>query len=410
MKSLLFRRSSRADGKGEKETNAPAMFSQEKITASSETTSPVNTSMSSPLDASSKMSVSELGSRNEGERKQVGAVTEQPGLMLASEDDITPKAINDKEIVDEDEKKFSSYDAESSTNATLPAYQEHASPIGAKTSLAENSKRSLPSSDEKPDLLSQDLTRPDGMEKEVAMPTSTRTGTNLSSFASSAQLSRTYREYNFYYTNAMTHLIICDPDQQALFFAESSSFTKGKSDIHLHDVANSPDSLSYRGTALSYKEAQGTQVVATADFVQANNIKIGLGDPLQPEAAKWMMMRNVYNDTKHNVEKYEVLAPGSGSQAKEVVYQWVKGVAHDNGGKKSGDRGNAKDTFKMLSDHGVVASFRNASATSFKKRGYLRIFETPAVDDILLLIFVSFVALCEKRRRRTVKKSLLLGS
>jgi len=396
MKRFLSRRSSRAPDNGDKEVNTLNMFSQEKITTTPDIVRP--NSISSTWDLSSKGSVSESGTTLSSESKYASALTEQPGLMLANEE-IIPTASMDKEVVNESEKTIGNADAKAGTQSKLGEY--------LKDSRGDDKRGSLPTYVVKPDLLSQELTAPDAMEKEIVVPT--RQESSSFSYQPDPRPSATYREYNFYYTNTMAHLIICDPDQQALFFAESSAFTKGKSDIHFHDIARSPDKLAYRGSSLTAKEGQTTPVVATADFVQANNIRIGLGDPLQPESAKWMMMRNVYGDAKQNNEKYEVRTVKPDAASKEVVYQWVKGVAEEDGTRGQCERGGSKETFKMLSEDGVIASFRNASATSLRKRGYLRIFETSIEDDALLLIFVSFVALCEKQKRRMVKKRLLLG-
>ncbi|KAK5092523.1 hypothetical protein LTR70_001897 [Exophiala xenobiotica] len=257
-------------------------------------------------------------------------------------------------------------------------------------------------------VTSQALVPYDG--KEVVLPNKSA---NVPSISTSIQASQLYREYSFYYTNALKHLIICDPDQQVLYFAEISPFAKGTPDVQIRDIAGGGfDNLARMGPNLGMKEARDAPVVAVADSMPSSKyIKLGLGDPLQPETNTWLLMRNVHDDPKNNSERYDMTVAKLG---KQQTYQWISGVAADTNSANLPDMGksrrnsHSKEVFRMLSDDGVVAAFRTTGLATVKKRGALRVYEPPGLDD-LLLIFTSCSALCGKQRRRRMKKGLLMG-
>ena len=296
----------------------------------------------------------------------------------------------------------------------LPPYRSEASPtVGQDSSKSTVLSSTGSSSEVAPDIhpvTSQALTQDDGME--VVVP---ENFVHTPSVSASIQASRSYREYSFYYTNALTHLIICDPDQQVLFFAEVSPFAKGLPDVQIRDIAGGGfDNLARMGPHLGMKEAKDAPVVAIADAMPSSkHIKLGLGDPLQPETNSWVVMRNVHDDPKNNSEKYDMTVTNAG---KQTTYQWIAGAAGEADSTDTTEMGktrrnsHSKEIFRMLSEDGLVASFRNTGMASVKKRGALRVYEVPGLDNFLLLIFVSCAALCEKQRRRKVRKGLILSA
>ena len=190
-----------------------------------------------------------------------------------------------------------------STLSTLPSYREpncssqnHQDTSTTSRSAAFSSNSS--SSDIGPDMnpvTSQMMMADPGME--VYIPEKIRAASSTS-LSTTLQASRSYHEYNFCYTNAVTHSIITDLDQQALFFAEISPFAKGMADVCLRDIGGGGfDDLVQKGPSLGMKEAQDVSVVATADAMpNSKHIKLGLGDPLQQETNRWIVMRHVHDD------------------------------------------------------------------------------------------------------------------
>lgn len=315
--------------------------------------------------------------------------------------------------------------SEEGTMTNLPAYRESQSPLDKRQSSlhkSTNLSSTGSSSDITPDVhpfTHHTFTPDDGKEVFIASPTSSQASpftTNSASYLAT----KSYREYNFYYTNALTHLIICDPDSRALYFAEMSAFAKGVPDVSLRDIANAGfDDLAAKGSSLGHKEAQDTPVIATADAIpNSKHIKLGIGDPLQPETSTWMVLRNVHDDPKAKSRKYDMLVKHRNGT--ETNYQWIQGVSTDADsgpvpvGKARTKSSNSKEAFRMISEQGLVASFRNASATTFKKRGSLRVYELEGggegmSKEMLMLVILTCAALCERARRAKVKKSLLLG-
>ena len=305
-------------------------------------------------------------------------------------------ALNNDQLYDE---------PDSAASTMLPAYRENESTSSKMTGTDSRSRALSSVGDPKlgPDLnpVTSHIVIPDD-GKEVYMPSND--SPTSSRAAPDRQASRSYREYNFYYTNAMTHLIICDPDQKALFFAEMSPFAKGMPDVSLREILGGGfDDLARKGSSLGLKEAQSAPVTAVADAVpNSKHIKAGFGDPFQPESQKWTMMRNVHDDPKTLSERFDVVFKNA--VGREETYSWVRGAADD-----TGDKANSKELFRMLSNTGLVASFRTTSVTTIKKRGVLRVYDVSEADDTLVFTFLTCAALCEKERRRKVKKSFFLG-
>jgi len=354
--------------------------------------------------------VEDSGGKPEAAEKEVNMMSTYPDDKITA--DGSTKFHDEKIALDSDNSVVSPL---SEQGTLLPPYGEEASPSIAQQYL---SRSAIPlsttsSSEVAPDfhpLSSQALVQDDG--KEVVLPDGT---SHSPSISNSLQATRSYREYNFYYTNALTHLIICDPDQQVLYFAEVSPFAKGMPDVQLCDIAGGGfDSLARMGPNLGLKEAKDAPVVAIADSMPSSkHIKLGFGDPLQPETNTWVVMRNVHDDPKNNSEKYDMTFTRQGKQA---TYQWISGATGDKDPADTPDMGksrrnsHSKEIFRMLSDDGLVASFRNAGMTSVKKRGALRVYDMPGVEGLLLMIFLSCSALCERQRRRKVRKGLLMGT
>lgn len=348
--------------------------------------------------------------RRDNERRKSAQTQPEKELNVASSfpDEKIPDvhdngSNNQKDLTDEP-------DEDTGTMSTLPPYRGPGSSISSPTDTDNKQTTTFSSNASSlnmgPDInpVTQNFTTADD-GKEVYMPGST-SKQSPSILSATRKASRSYREYSFYYSNAMTHLIICDPDQQVLYFAEVSPFAKNMPDVCLRDVLGGGfDDLASKGTSLGLREAQHAPIVGVADSMPSSkHIKLGLGDPNQPESQKWTVMRNVHEDLKAGSEKYDMTMNRPGR--KDVSYLWIRGAAGDQ--ESSTDR-SSKEQFRLLSDDGVVASFKNAALTSIKKRGMLRIYDAVGADDILVTIFLSCAALCERQRRRKVRKSLFLG-
>lgn len=309
----------------------------------------------------------------------------------------------EKVLVDEPEEG-------TGTMSTLPPYRGPDSSISSPTETGPKqttkSSSAASNSDVGPDInpVTHTITTADD-DKEVYIPGNPSIQ-SPSVPSAVRQASRSYREYSFYYSSTMTHLIICDPDQQVLYFAEVSPFAKSMPDVCLRDVLGGGfENLASKGSSLSLKEAQNAPIIGVADSMPSSkHIKLGLGDPNQPESQKWTLMRNTHEDLKTGSEKYDITLSRPGK--KDMSYLWIRGAASD---QESGVDRNSKEQFRLLSDDGLVASFKNASLTSIRKRGMLRVYDAAGAEDVLLLVFLSCAALCERQRRRKVKKSLFLG-
>lgn len=336
---------------------------------------------------------------NEFPEKEVNVASIYPDEKIASDADMTTSPTEDDTI-----------------RTSLPANRETESTHGSRhesstqsTILSSNASSSNIGPDLNP-VTRQARLADDG--KEVVVDGVSQYSPSIST---SFQPTRLYREYNFYYTNSLSHLVICDPDQQALYFAEMSAFAKSMPDVSLRNIATAGfDNLAAKGPSLGLKEAKDAPVVATADSIPSSkHIKLGLGDPLQPEMATWIVLRNVHDDPKSNSRKYDMVINGPGSR--QTNYQWIQGVVTDNdssdspGQSSSRRNSNSKEAFRMVSENSLIASFRNAGLSSVKKRGALRVYETPDIGSMLLVVFLSCAALCEKQRRTKVKKAFLLG-
>ncbi|KAK5942615.1 hypothetical protein PMZ80_005180 [Knufia obscura] len=364
-----------------------------------------------PLFKKSKKKMVEDGEEKlEAEQKEVNTMSRFPDEKIAT--DNNTKIQDEKMAVDSNDIVASPTSEE---GTLLPAYREQASPSVDHQS---SSRSTMPSSTGSssgvgPDVhpvTSQTMMAYDGIE--VVTP---ERNAHTPSVPTSLQATRSYREYNFYYTNALTHLVICDPDQQVLYFAEVSPFAKGVPDVQIRNIAGGGfDNLAQMGPALGMKEAKDAPVVAVADTMPSSkHIKLGFGDPLQPETNTWIVMRNVHDDPKNNSERYDLTISKPG---KQTTYQWISGAGGEKDAADSPDLGqtrrnsNSKGIFRLLSDDGLVAAFRNSGLASVKKRGALRVYDVPGIDDSLLLIFLSCSALCEKQRRRKAKKGLIIGA
>lgn len=294
----------------------------------------------------------------------------------------------------------------SPTSTALPLYQEQESSSASRTFSHPRSVAlsSTGSSELAPDInpVTHNMISAD-YEKEVYVPENTPASPPLNSLNRTRQASRSYREYNFYYTNAMTHLIICDPDQKVLSFAEMSPFAKGMSDVSMRTILEAGfDDLASKGQHLGLKEAQAAPVIAVADELPSSmHIKIGLGDPLEPQTQKWSLLQNVHYDPKSNSEKYDVAYQTR--EGTELKMLWIRGVNDD-----ATEKGDSRELYRVLSDDGLVASFRAASLASIKKRGALRVYDVDS-EEVLTFIFLTCAALLERERKRKVKKGLLMG-
>lgn len=334
--------------------------------------------------------------------------------LLARPSDPGKEALVDKPGIKKD-IVYDEPDSENGTMSTLPPYSAGGSSIPQKTDSKSKSAGDIAKD---PSALGPDI---NPVTSDVLVPSSSMSlvpynpsalTKSPSSARSHRQTSLSYREYHFYYANTMTHLIICDPDYRALYFAEVSPFAKSMPDVCLRDILGGGfDDLADKGSNLGLKEASSASIIGVADSMpQSRHIKIGLGDPSEPEGQKWTLMRMVHEDLKAGDEEYDLTftQPGQADRS----YVWTRG----SGGKSKSinttvaqeEGGSSSEHFRMLGNNGIIASFRNAKMASLKKRGVLRVYDLAEAEDMLLITLVSIAALCERQRRRKVKRGLML--
>lgn len=215
--------------------------------------------------------------------------------------------------------------------------------------------------------------------------------------------SKVYREYNFYNTPNFKDLVVCDPTQRAMFFAEVSSHTRSKADVTLRDFSDGLNISGSKSMSINEKDVAKARIVAVADYVpdeNANQVKLGIGDPLDPAACVWVMMRNVHRDAMSGAEKFDMIAPGPNGSS--LAFQWIRNAVNE--ANTSDESSNTKEAYRLICGEEIVASFRNTSMTNVRKRGSLRVYEGPLADEYLLLIFLSASAMSEMYRRRRCKK------
>lgn len=314
-------------------------------------------------------------------------------------------------------RKGDAAELENSTISSLPpSHRGGASVSGSEptrvSSTTATSLHSSPSEQHRPNFVV-----PDSAEKEAVVSKGpSMDSTNLTraesekqpessaflpSVSSPGSLSRGYREYNFYNTPSFKDLVICNPNQKAIFYAEASSYRRSKSDVALREFGEDFDIPASKSMSLNDKEVSQTSIVASADFIpdeNAKQIKLGIGDPLDPAACSWVMMKNITpSDATDGVEKFEMaVARAEG----DLIFQWIKGAPSEASKESSG----AKEAYRLVCEDTVVASFRNTSMKNMRKRGSLRIYDVPMVEQYLVLIFLSASAMSEMYRRRRSKK------
>lgn len=236
-------------------------------------------------------------------------------------------------------------------------------------------------------------------QKEVDSP-SQASGVFSLPLTNTSTTSRLYREFNFYNCNNFKDLVICDSTQKPMLFAEVFSHTRSKSDVMLHDlskVSNLPSTND-----ITSKVVANVPVSAFADYVPneiASQIRLGIGDPLDPAACVWVMMKNIQRDASTGMEKFDMTVSGAGGI--DITFQWVKNAANDT---ETSDESSAKEAYRLIQGEETIASFRNAGAMNMRKRGALRVYEVPMAEQYLLLILLSASAMSEMYRRRRTKK------
>lgn len=315
--------------------------------------------------------------------------TVKPHAIASDEKFLVLPEIDSTEI-----KPFSPADSDKQVSlpADPPNYSEKQPLEDAGTSHSDPKKDAAA-----PDALETEMGMQSGYDKEIVHQSSAaaKSVTSLSTLTPS---SRSYFEYSFYSTSSFTNLIICDPHRLAIYYANMTMFTRGRADVTLHDVSTNPD-VQKSGSSLKSKDGQSGKVAAVAEFVApGKNIKLGFGDPENVENVRWLHMKNIPGDQKGKGEKYELTVPSSEQQQKRD-FQWVMG----------GDgTSNSKDSFWVVSGSSILASYKSASLASWKKKGVLRLYDTPEMEELRLMICLSSAALCERQRRVTMKKSLLM--
>lgn len=319
----------------------------------------------------------------------------------------------------------------SATSSLPPSHRDGGSTSGSEATRGPSTTATSYTSSAPADRLTQELLAPDFGEKQVSvsqrpMPilTKTASGNPMSpetnkevyipsrtessifstTMSTTTMTSRVYREYNYYNTSTFKDLVICDPSQKAVLYAEASSHTRSKSDVELREFSGEHIIPGTKSMSLKEEDLANTRIVAVADYVpdeNASQIKLAIGDPLDPASNLWVVMKNVFRDAVSGAETYDMVVPGQGGS--KVVFQWIKAGTQDHSDARD-ESSDAKEAYKLVSENGVIASFRNTSMTNVRKRGSLRVYEGPMVDQYLLLIFLSASAMSEMYRRRRCKK------
>lgn len=285
----------------------------------------------------------------------------------------------------------------------------HDSKISGSSGLIPNNASDLPEVDKggeagRIDSSQKEVSGPgermNSFQKEVGIsgqPEATVFSMPLSATSTSA---RSFREYTFYNCNNFKDMVICDPSQRSVLFAEIFSHTRSKSDVIIHDLTKVPSLPPAKN--ITAKEAVNGLVVAFADYVpneMASQIRLGIGSPLDPAACTWVMMKNIQRDANSGAEKFDMTVSRAGST--DLTFQWSRNATNDS---DPSDESSAKEAYRLTQDDEAVASFRHAGAANMRKRGSLRVYEVPMAEQYLLLIMLSASAMSEMYRRRRSKK------
>lgn len=317
-----------------------------------------------------------------------------------------------------------------STISSLPPSHRDGGSISGSEPFREPSTKATSVATSSPsDLLTQEFLVPDSGEKEVLISKNSMIRpepnnlVNLSMTESNKEvyipsrpessifslpmtpgsMSKPFREYRFYNTPNFKDLVVCDPTQTGMFFAEISSHTRSKADVSLRDIRELPNIPASKSMSINEKDIAKTPIVATADYVpdeNASQIRIGIGDPLDPAGCVWIAMKNVARDAVSGAEQFDMSIPRR--EGGTLVFSWIRNATSES--EPSNEATDAKEAYRLVCYDQVIASFRNTSMTNVRKRGSLRIYEGPLVEEYLLLIFLSASAMSEMYRRRRCKK------
>ena len=328
-----------------------------------------------------------------------------------------------------------------SQHQTASLKKETISPIDQKLRQAvSHEKQSVAAaSDDKQAL---DTTLPQAVAgKEVAqtnpesnfVSSPTTTPLNTSSRLGSGfplQASRSYREYSFWHTAPWrpTHNVITDPENMARYFVQVSEFSKGKSDVSIHDIMEGSPAAASKGDKVGVDEGKSSQIVAFAQFPHGNNnlVRLGLGDSYNMASVKWVNMK-----AEPDSDDWALFVQAGGpSQDTTKVYHFKSTKIHLSSSDTEPSTPATTQSQQSLSSGPSIGNYKFVDAESnaslaiysenklsktWKKRGKLRMYEQESraanvsAEEIELLVILCCAVTNEKRRRRTWRKWALIG-
>lgn len=245
-----------------------------------------------------------------------------------------------------------------------------------------------------------------------------RTPTDGSWATQTRSTSRSYREYTFHHASwKLNQDVVVDPNLQAVYFTESSGFSRSREDVVLHSVSSN---MAMKGTSLTPEEGKCCQSVAFAQFAHRNpdSVQLGLGTSDRMNTVKWSQLTR-----SGEADDWRLIIPnGSGTLTFRLSTAANAGDAYPETPASMASVGDVKaaiGSFKLV-DSGLgipLAAYTEQKAlTSFKKRGKLRLFDGALSDikslseqEMEQLVVLACAVLNEKRRRKSFRKWTGIG-
>jgi hypothetical protein len=199
------------------------------------------------------------------------------------------------------------------------------------------------------------------------------------------------RIFNVYHTWSFQNFIVTVPDKTPVCYVNNSIFTPGKPDLTLHAGA----------------DAKGP-ILAVCKFVLfSTGLKIGLGDPKDPNAVTWEDVTRESRD--HSRYRFEMTIYPSritqniarnGEAGERRAFLWKR--THSVGVEDSKPWMISPCNFKMVEERTgeLVAVFANNGFKSLKKKGKIEIVKAYGKDFDTAVILTG-LAMVEKERRRS---------
>lgn len=250
--------------------------------------------------------------------------------------------------------------------------------------------------------------------------TAERTPTDTSWASQTRTTSRSYREYTFHHTSwKLNHNVIVDPNNQAMYFAENSGFTRSREDVVLHGVIGD---TAAKGNSLTAEEGKACPSIAFAQFAHRNPdaVQLGLGRSDHMNSVKWFELTR-----SGEADDWRLVIPNGTGKLAFRLATTTNGAEIDPASPDTptshlpSDNRAPLGSFTLI-DSGLgiaLAKYTEQKAmSSWKKRGKLRLFDRGLSDiksvseqEMEQLVVLSCAVLNEKRRRKSVRKWTGIG-